>query len=626
MLRQLRSGTKKPAAKVVLFLLVAAFALWGVSDIFRGTISDTVAEVGDTEISSIAFSREVRGQMQAMGQQLGMDMSIEQARQFGIDQSVLENLISGAALDEKARELGLTASDAAVRTTIEGQPGFQGVPGAQIVAMLNQAGFTEDEYVAMVRNDLARQQLLDSVALGITPPSGLVSMFHDFVNETRVVEYFVLTPEDTGELAVPTEEDLMAFHEAHPELFNAPEYRSLQYVVIGPDQVSDEIALTDEELRAEYDNPQVPFNTPETRGIEQVTFPDQAEADAAYARMINEGADFTAIATERGLSADDIARGDVTAAQLGGAVAEAAFALPEPGIAAPVQGPFGWIVSRVTSITPGTARSFEEAEADIRQMLILNRAITLMNERTNAFEDARAGGALLADAAAGLNLPAYSVAAVDRAGLQPDGTPADVPADPAFLEQAFATNEGAESFVFAGEDGTYYSVRVDAVTPVALRPFDTVRAEVEAAWAEDARGRALQTRAMDLAAEAQRTSLEAVAASLNRPVTTTMPLPRNVLDGSIGTGLLEQIFSAPEGTVLSGLTADNVNYAVLRVGTIAHPVPDAFSEEYQRFRQGMAGQMAQDVIQSLVAAAREEAGVTTYPDAIELALTQGIYY
>jgi hypothetical protein len=117
-----------------------------------------------------------------------------------------------------------------------------------------------------------------------------------------------------------------------------------------------------------------------------------------------------------------------------------------------------------------------------------------------------------------------------------------------------------------------------------------------------------------------------VAASLNSEVTTTMPLPRNVLDGAIGTGLLEQIFSAPEGTVLSGQTADSMNYAVLRIASIAHPVPDALSEEYQQFRQGMAGQMAQDIIQSLVAAAREEAGVATYPDAIEIALNQGIYY
>ena len=95
------------------------------------------------------------------------------------------------------------------------------------------------ERIESVRNDIARLQLVQSLATGMTPPPGLVGIMHDFFYETRIVNYLVLTPEDVGDISAPTEEELSSFHASRPDLFNAPEYRSIDYVVIGPDQVGE---------------------------------------------------------------------------------------------------------------------------------------------------------------------------------------------------------------------------------------------------------------------------------------------------------------------------------------------------------------------------------------------------
>src|SRR6266576_2855000 len=55
MLQQLRKYSKSPVASVVIGILVLAFALWGVADIFRGGGDTVVADVGSSQISDAQY-------------------------------------------------------------------------------------------------------------------------------------------------------------------------------------------------------------------------------------------------------------------------------------------------------------------------------------------------------------------------------------------------------------------------------------------------------------------------------------------------------------------------------------------------------------------------------------------
>ncbi len=626
MFKEIRSVARSKIAGIIIIGgLVMAFGLWGVGDIFRGAISDAIAQVGDTEISSVEYSRELRARMRVMGQQMNTTFSLEQARQFGIDQIALQELLSNTAMNEVASDLGLTASNELVRATIQAQPAFQGLNGPQIIQTLNSSGYTEQAYVESVRSDIARIQLVQSIATGITPPAGLINILHDFLNETRIVNYLVLNPEDAGDIPAATEDELVAFHASRTDLFSAPEYRSIDYVVIGPEQVGAQIDISEEELLSEYENPAVPFGTPEEREIQQMNFDDEAEARAALAR-IAEGVDFLTIAQERGLSAEDISRGTLTAQQLGGDAAVAAFSVEAGSVTEPVQGPFGWLLYNVVSVTPGTELTFEEARDEIRANIVAVRAANLIADLANAYSDATAGGVTLTEAAAEIGIESIHVEAVDRAGLLPDGTPAPIPDEPTFLEQAFVTGEGNETFLFEGIDEIYYAVRVNGITPAALRPLETVRLEVENAWMEDARAAALLALAVEISDEIRASGIDATAENLDRIVMVSMPLQRDSFSDLFGPGLLQQIFSVPQGSVVSALAANGEDYVVARIEDVSHPVPDISSAEYNQLGESMAGQMAQDVIETFANAAREEVGVTTYPDAIDIVLGQGVFF
>src|SRR4029078_2131237 len=95
---------------ILMGLLVVSFAVWGIADIFRGYGSQTLIKVGDTEITQQEYSRTQRAVLRVMRSAAGRALSIQEAREAGLDNRVLERLVGGAALDThpKSLKLGIT--------------------------------------------------------------------------------------------------------------------------------------------------------------------------------------------------------------------------------------------------------------------------------------------------------------------------------------------------------------------------------------------------------------------------------------------------------------------------------------------------------------------------------------
>ena len=103
MLNALRKSAGGIVAKIFLGLLVISFAIWGVSGaIVSGTGSSTIS-FGDTKVSLSDFRLAFNSQIDALQRQLGQRISREQAKAFGIEQAVINQVSTGAVLDENAR-------------------------------------------------------------------------------------------------------------------------------------------------------------------------------------------------------------------------------------------------------------------------------------------------------------------------------------------------------------------------------------------------------------------------------------------------------------------------------------------------------------------------------------------
>ncbi len=97
----------KTVMSVLFGVLIISFGVWGIADIFKGFGQSSLAKIGSTEITTEQFRNLFTDKVQQIGRRFGRPLTMEQARQFGLDRQVLQEVISDAALDETARRMGL---------------------------------------------------------------------------------------------------------------------------------------------------------------------------------------------------------------------------------------------------------------------------------------------------------------------------------------------------------------------------------------------------------------------------------------------------------------------------------------------------------------------------------------
>ncbi len=567
-------------------LIIISFGFWGIGDVVRSIFSRTsgaVAFVGDVELSGPQLSREFRRQLNQLQSRFGGQLDSAKARDLGLVEQSLGILVQRTLYDLETARLGLDIGDDVIRSTIQRNPAFYNPAGqfdkAIFERAVNRLGYSEDQYVALRRNEIRRNQLVGSVAAGAVAPSVLVTSLYRHREQRRVADFFVVTGDSIGDVAAPGRATLAAFHKQNARRFTAPEYRALTFIHITPDELVAEVAVSEDEIAAEYDERRALFTETERRSVDQILLPDEATARAARGELMR-GREFTAVADEfAGMSADQVSLGAVTRGELVSEVADVVFELGIDEISAPVQSPFGWHILRVVAAGKDMYPPLAELRAEIEREIALRGAVDVLYRLTNTLEDTLAGGATLEEAASQLKLRLARVAAVDSTGTTSEGAAAaDLPGAAEFLTTAFATPAGESSLLNESGDGTYYIVRVDGVTPPALRPFDQIRDEVETAWREVERDKAAAARAAAALESIERgEDFAAVAADLGYPVSTTAPVRRDGagVERPFSPGLVAALFALDEGGVHAARAGDGSGHVVARLTDIVEADPGA---------------------------------------------------
>src|SRR5690606_20347543 len=125
--------------------------------------ANTVARVGDQNISVRDFDRIYRSQVNQFASQMGRVPTAQEALGFGLPNAAIARLANDAALVILADQLDLGASDAKLAQMVRQDPSFAGALGLfdadEFSAVLRQAGYTESEYLNLQRRASEREQL-----------------------------------------------------------------------------------------------------------------------------------------------------------------------------------------------------------------------------------------------------------------------------------------------------------------------------------------------------------------------------------------------------------------------------------------------------------------------------------
>ncbi|WP_295812588.1 SurA N-terminal domain-containing protein [uncultured Nitratireductor sp.] len=627
MLDSLRNAASTWIAKLLLGLLVVSFAVWGISGQVLNDQSRNVLSAGDSSVSMLDFRLAYDRQINALSQQLGTRVTREQAVAFGLDDQVLQQLAAGALLDEEARRLGLGLSgDKLAQLTAE-DPAFRGPDGRfdrqQFDFVLRQIGMRPEDYLQNREQVAIRQQIVEAATDGMSVPDEMFKNMALYRGEDRTVEYLALPRTLVEPVSEPEASALQAWFEERKADYAAPEYRKFSYVKLEPSDIADPEAISDDQVQKAYEDLRDRYTTPERRMIDQIVFSDRPAAEAALKDLLD-GKSFADVATAAGKSSADTSLGTLARDEVADeAIAEAAFSLEENQFSDVIDGAFGPVIVYISQIQSEVVRPLTEVENEIREDLALEEASRVLLDVHDSYEDARAGGASMAEAAERLNLTMRTIEAIDATARRPDGTiVGDLPVSADLLREVFESDSGIENAPLSMGGNGFVFYEVEGITPERDRPLEEVRDQVIEDWKEAEADRLLAERASEFAEQLKSgRSLDEIASEIGQEKQVKRGLKRTANDADLGQAGVTAVFSVPrDGTGVFANPAGD-GQSLFRVTEVFEPASTTAESIPENQRGAVRSALADDLLDQMVSRLQGKYPVTVNRAAMQEALS-----
>jgi peptidyl-prolyl cis-trans isomerase D len=582
-------------------MLTSLFRPQGMASVAGGTIS---AQELNREME--LFLRRQRND--------GNNVTQAEAVEAGIHMRLLESLIQRRAVVALTRDMGVAASHKQVGDAIRQIPAVQNpltgaFDRAEYVRFLSEARYSEPEFENEVRGDLSARMLLGALTAGARAPSSFGALVLAYETERRTISIAEAPASLVGNIPAPNAAQIQDFYEDNAAALQVPEYRALTMVFARRADFIARVDVPEQRLREEFEARRAGLTRAETRSFVQLAAPDEARARDAAARLAR-GEEPSAIATALGLQVvryDQQPRTGVADPS----VAEAVFALRQGAAPAAVRGRLTpWAAVKLEAITPAVAPTFEAERDSLRDAIAADEAETLLNDAVSAFEEARAGGTPVAEAARTSQLSIVTVPAVDAQGLTPTGEPAEALLDqPELVQTAFDTSEGeASDFMPVGDADVIVSV--DRIIPATTRPLEEVRAQLTQAWIARERVRRLQEIGDEVIAAVRGGQSFAAAARAHRLTLAVQsrPIDRRSAAQLPARNLAGAIFGARQGEVVSDMRADGGAMLLAVVESIertsAAEAPQLVEQARMQMQQGISESMTEVITAEAVTRAK----------------------
>ncbi len=499
---------------VLIGLLVVAFAVWGVNDVFTQRAGNSVLTIGDTKISTQEFENAFERELQTLNRDQGSSITNQQAYTRGMHNRVLQTLMTDAVIGIDADALGVGVNRRVARNVVKEIQSFQNeltgeFSEEKLNSLLAQNRITRNQFEDDIFRSLRRQQTVPAIIGGLEAPSEFATQRYNFITEQRKAKILTLAKDAVAEPAEPTEEELRKYVDINGAKYTAPEYRRLTMLRLETFDLTPDLEATDEEINAAF-NYRIELGelgSPETRTVVQITANDEGSAKAAAERLARGDAP-DEVASGLGLVAPQIFEDAKKDAILDPETADAGFEMKE-GEANSILGSLGtYYAVGVQKITPAVVPDLEDSRDEIRQAVLTEKAAEKLYDITGEIEDAMADGLSLEEISAKVDWPLSYYEFIDRSGTTQDGIRMagftaipGIATDDVLLREIFTSDLGFETDLFETSTQGYAAIRVDDIIDSKLRDFEDVKERAAIAWKDEKIGEALDELAIDLAAK-----------------------------------------------------------------------------------------------------------------------------
>ena len=604
MLQSIRDGSRSWGAKIIIGVMVAAMALFGIESLFGlfGSDPDEVASVNGQPIMRQQVELEVQRALRS-GQ-----VPPEQERALRSD--VLDELITQQLLSQYAEDGNFSVSDEQLDQMIVSLPEFHDQDGrfsAEVFRnRLSGAGYTPMSFRQELRVDIQRQHLQQGLAFSDFNLPNEQERLAELQRQQRSLRYVVLDGDDVEADIDVTEDDLQAFYDAHQERYERPEQVRLEYVIVDRQAMAEGRDVDEESLRNAWREQ----NRDADRQVSHImiTFGDERSREEAQ-----EMAETAREALDSGESFADTAvrySDDTASAEEGGDLGvisrgffgdsfdEAAFSLEEGAVSQPVELDSAFHIIQVTDIQGPT---FEEQRDELAREVALREVDDEFNQRVQQLIDESFAADDLQSVAESIDLNLNESDWLGR-----DDEAEGVLSEPGVMSAAFSSDvleEGYNSEVIELDQDRRMVLRVAEQRDATILSLDDVREEVEMSVAAEQQQQALREEAQSLISQLQSGEQADIswleANNVSRQADTTVPQ-----------AIVQEVFRMPrpdeDESVYRAVELPQ-GVAIVALDSVTDGEVD---EQMETFVSQMAEQLrAQSILQGLVDDLRSDADI-----------------
>jgi peptidyl-prolyl cis-trans isomerase D len=475
MLASFRKLSNNFFTKILLLLVVASFALWGVSDMVGQNQKYEVAKVGNLSISADDYYL----QLQKLRANMGEFFSPELLKKLNLMELSLQELIAKKLYALEAESMNLEISEDLLKKNIAKDEAFHNenkvFDAAIFQRRLQQMRLSENKLIEEIKIMAAQELLQKTVITEANFPEKYYEILFEAEFQRRKIISLQITDEQVRDISPADEGEIKGYYETNIARYNAPEYRDFDYILIDKQAIENSINITEEELKQAYLERQKNLMTPEKRSIWQLLYDDKAKAEHAYA-MLRAGAKMAEVAKQvPPVNKDNLSLGMLAKHQFDFNAPDV-FEIKQYDFTSPIKTDFGWHIFQVRKIKKSFIPAFVELRELLQTELRQSRKHKKLQELLENLEDNLAADLPLAQIATEQGLELQQAGQVDINGKLIDNTVKFAPEQfQPLLEAGFKLDKGKTSEIIKLNNDNYVLLALKEIIAARTRVLDEVR-------------------------------------------------------------------------------------------------------------------------------------------------------
>lgn len=353
--------------------------------------TDTIATVDGRAVKAGDFRTMYAQQVDAYRQAYGASLNDQLLKQLGIEQRLIQQMIDDEAVQAEANRLGLSITDAEVKTRILRLPALQenGVFVGDVryrqMLQMQRPPMTPVQFEEQLRRTLLAEKVQAAVSGWVRVADADVEKEYKTRNEKVKLELAVFNATNFRNGITPTDAELQAEFTAHADRYQIGERRRIRFLSIDAQAFRPKVTVTDAEIAQQYQTNIGTYSSPEKVHVRHILLKSDATNDAAVkakaeallAKVKAPGVDFAKMATE--VTEDEGSKDKGGEYEFGRGemvkeFEEASWALKDNEISGLVKSQFGYHIIKKLGSLPASTKPLADVKAQIEDQLRWTKA------------------------------------------------------------------------------------------------------------------------------------------------------------------------------------------------------------------------------------------------------------